>query len=178
MIEINLLPSRESANAQPQCRPKSQRHQHILVVDDEFIIRRLTSEILISAGYLVTVAEDGAAAWDTLQQTPYDLVITDHIMPNLTGLELIRKIRAAQMSVPVIMATGHFPEEEFANAPWLLPTVTLLKPYTFEELFGAVQEALRTTAIGGDQPAPATNWQSVPSVGETSSVPCFPRLNC
>jgi DNA-binding NtrC family response regulator len=73
-------------------------------------------------------------------------MITDNDMPKLTGIELIKKVRATRLALPVIMATGKFPLDEFTRHPQLQPAVTLLKPYTFDELVGAVQIVLLTTA--------------------------------
>jgi DNA-binding response OmpR family regulator len=117
--------------------------RRILVVDDEPLLRRLNTEVLVDAGYRVDTAEDGAVAWDALQIGSYDLLITDNEMPNVSGIGLLKKLRAARMDMPVIMATGTFPKDEFTQYPWLQPAATLLKPYTIEELLGTVKTVLR-----------------------------------
>jgi len=123
------------------------RPHRILVVEDEPLMRHLNSKILIDVGYQVDAAEDGAAAWDTLQEKSYDLLITDNFMPRVTGVELIEKLRAAHIPVPVIMATGAFPHEEFVKHPHLQPDATLLKPYTAEEFLGAVKKVLCAAGV-------------------------------
>ena len=65
--------------------------QRILVVDDDRMICQLNSDVLSAHGYIVDVAEDGADAWDALQFNTYDLMITDNSMPNLSGVELLKK---------------------------------------------------------------------------------------
>jgi two-component system alkaline phosphatase synthesis response regulator PhoP len=130
------------------------------VVEDDPLIRRLNSEVLTYSGYQVDAAEDGAAAWNALQLNNYDLLVTDNDMPKVTGVELLQKILAACMTLPVIMATGTLPEEAFTRYPWLQPNVTLLKPYTFDELLGTVKEVLRVTADGREEIAPPPNWRS------------------
>jgi len=165
---------------------RSQRSppQRILVVDDEISMLLLSTEVLIQSGYEVDTAEDGAVAWQTLNADRYDLVITDQNMPKVTGVELIKKLRAARMALPVIIATGTLPKEEFARNPWAQPEATLLKPYTIAELLGTVKEVLRATngarspreillAAGssasappisqGEQISPPPNWQSQPT---------------
>jgi DNA-binding response OmpR family regulator len=112
------------------------------VVDDEPAIRQLNTEVLIDSGYQVDAAEDGGIAWEALNTHNYDLLITDHIIPKVSGIELLKKMRAARMNLPVIMATGNLPKEEFIRYPWLRPAVTLLKPYTIEEFLGAVKKVL------------------------------------
>ncbi len=137
----------------------------ILVVDDESCIRRLNAEMLLRSGYHVDTAEDGADAWRALGAERYDLLITDHNMPRVTGVELIKKVRGARMELPVIMATGTLPEEEFARNPWLRPHATLLKPYTIGEMLRAVKEVLSTTGNAREKiTASPRSWQDQPSV--------------
>lgn len=136
--------------------------QRILVVEDDATIRQLNTEVLAYSGYQVDAAEDGAAAWDALQLHDYDLMVTDNQMPKVTGVELIRKLQDARMNLPVIMATGTLPDAEFARHRCLQPAVTLLKPYTFDELVNAVKEVLRATSDALQEIAPPPNWQIQP----------------
>jgi DNA-binding response OmpR family regulator len=128
------------------------RHR-ILVVDDEPMIRRLHAKVMMDAGYHVETAEDGVVAWDALHLKNFDLLITDHSMPKMTGQELIGKVRASVMALPVIMATGVFPEEAFARSPWLKPAAILIKPYGIAEFLDAVKHVLRGSI-------PIIMWQS------------------
>ena len=137
--------------------------RRILVADDDPHICRLNTEVLIRHGYEVNAVADGAAAWEALNTDRYNLLITDHDMPKMSGVELLRKLRATRMALPVIMATGTLPTQEFARYPWLQPTATLLKPYTIVELLGTVKEVLRATDGAREQIAPPPDWQSRPS---------------
>jgi CheY-like chemotaxis protein len=116
--------------------------RHILVVDDEGMMRALNCKMLIDAGYSVEGADDGAAAWDTLQLKSFDLLITDNSMPRMTGIELIGKVRGAGLALPIIMATAVLPEGAFTRSPRLQPAVTLIKPYTQVEFLDAVKNVL------------------------------------
>jgi two-component system, cell cycle sensor histidine kinase and response regulator CckA len=98
---------------------RSKSANRILVVDDETSVRQLTTEMLIRAGFEVDAAADGAAGWQAIQTKHYDLVITDNFVPNVTGIEMVKKIHAGSMNLPVIMATAIFPQEEFQLHPWL-----------------------------------------------------------
>jgi DNA-binding response OmpR family regulator len=129
------------------------------VVEDDPLIRRLNSEVLTYSGYQVDAAEDGAAAWETLYASDYDLLVTDNDMPKVSGVELLKKIHATRMDLPTIMATGIMPTWAFATSPWLRPDAVLLKPYTFDELLGTVKEVLRVAADAGGLLAPPPNWQ-------------------
>jgi DNA-binding response OmpR family regulator len=117
--------------------------RRILVVDNNGDMRRLKMEMLSQYGYEVDAAEDGIVAWDALHAKNYDLVVTDHQMPNLSGLGLLKKLRAAHMALPVIMATETLPHEEFTRYPWLQTTAALLHPFTTSEFLGTVRQILR-----------------------------------
>ncbi len=134
------------------------------MVEDDSFIRQLTIEALNLCGYEVDGAEDGAEAWDALNAESYDLMITDNSMPKLTGLELLKKMRAARMALPVIMATSALPTAEFARSPWLRPAATLVKPYTIAELLGKANEVLYA-ANGDDGQIAPPNPQGQPAVG-------------
>jgi DNA-binding response OmpR family regulator len=137
--------------------------QRILVVDDDISIRQLSTEVLIHSGYEVDAAADGAAAWEALQIKAFNLLITDHNMPRLTGVELVKKLRSARMALPVILATGRLPTEELAQNPSLQLAAMLPKPFTVEELLGTVTKVLRATVSAPGQFDPLPDWRSQPS---------------
>jgi DNA-binding response OmpR family regulator len=136
--------------------------QRILVAEDDPAIRQVNTQVLTYSGYHVDAAEDGAAAWDALEQNNYDLLVTDNDMPKVTGVELLQKMLDARKTLPVIMATGALPLEKFTECPALQPKVILLKPYTFEELLAAVKEVLRLTSDARNEPAPPPDWSPRP----------------
>ena len=119
----------------PPCR--------ILVVEDDISLRRHNTQMLSRSGYEVDGAADGAVAWQALNTGSYDLLVTAHDIPKLTGVELIRKARAARMALPVVMATGTLPKEEFTRHPWLQPAAMLPKPYTAVQMLKTVKKVLR-----------------------------------
>jgi DNA-binding response OmpR family regulator len=139
--------------------------QRILVVDDDSMICQLNSDVLSAHGYIVDVAEDGADAWDALQFNTYDLMITDNTMPNLSGIELLKKIYAVRLPLPIIMATGTVPTWEFANQPWLLPAAIMLKPYAIDELMETVKGILSPGSAAGGMIMPF-NGRTQPPTGD------------
>jgi len=149
------------ASAAPECPANPPRR--ILVVEDDPDIRRLNTEVLAESGYHVDAAEDGVEAWHALNTKPYDLLITDNHMPIVTGLELIKKLRAEDMKLPVILVSGSTPPEELQQHPWLQIQATLLKPYTLAELFKTVKEVLVATSDAREQNTLPLNWQRQPS---------------
>jgi CheY-like chemotaxis protein len=82
--------------------------KRVLVVDDSFSDRLLSSRVLLKAGYEVEVACDGAAAWDLMQLGDFDAVVADWEMPIVDGLELLRRARgSARFSrLPIILNTA------------------------------------------------------------------------
>ena len=122
----------------------AQLPQRILVADDDTAIRDTIAISLVRSGYRVDTARDGADAWKALNEANYHLLITDHKMPKLTGLELIQKLRSEAMTLPVILISGMMPDEEMIQHPWLRVDATLLKPFVMEELLHAVNKALNS----------------------------------
>jgi DNA-binding response OmpR family regulator len=137
--------------------------RRILVAEDNRAIRQLNSRILTDSGYEVDAAENGEVAWDSLQLNSYDLLITDNNMPKLSGVDLLQKLFAASMALPVIMMTGITPTEELARQHWLQIEAMLLKPCPIDELLATVRNVLLAnhgTRYGAALPS---IWQSQPS---------------
>ena len=114
-------------------------------------IRRFNAEALTGSGYHVEAAVDGAAGWEALNANRYDLLITDNNMPNLTGVELIKKLNDARMSVRVILASGLEYTEQVQE---LRLAATLPKPFTLDELLGTVKKVLGEADGGERMPTP------------------------
>ena len=141
MKSSEIISAKESALASTRAQQNSA--PRILVVEDDRDTRQLSVEVLAGSGYDVEAVNDGAAGWETLQAGHYDLVITDHKMPRMTGIEMIGKLRAARMAVPVLMATGYLPVHEFERQPWLKPDALLQRPFSNDDLLAAVKKILR-----------------------------------
>jgi CheY-like chemotaxis protein/DNA-binding PadR family transcriptional regulator len=96
------------------------RVPRILVADDSGASRALSKHLLSAAGYEVEVAEDGAQAWERLQETVFDVLVSDALMPEIDGFELLRRVRASSelSRMPVILNTvlGDSEEREAALA--------------------------------------------------------------
>jgi DNA-binding NtrC family response regulator len=81
--------------------------KHILIVDDEPIVRRSLSELLTLSGYSVSTAVNGKQAMEILKTYNADVVITDIKMPEVDGLQLLKHIKNSNRNIPVILITGH-----------------------------------------------------------------------
>jgi DNA-binding response OmpR family regulator len=131
----------------------------ILVVDEDSDLRQLYTEALAGQGYCVDAANDGAAAWEALKTNRYHLMITEHAIPNLTGIELVKMLRAARMAVPVVMAAGRLPIHELARNPSLQLAATLSKPFAVAALVDTVKNVLRATDTAHEEIEPVQNWR-------------------
>jgi CheY-like chemotaxis protein len=129
-------------------RPRRAGNERILVVEDEPSVRELARRLLADAGYDVLTAEDGADALKTFMQCDgrFDLVLTDLIMPGLSGRELAQELRRDAPGVNVIYMSGYtaglLGEQAFiAEGEELLE-----KPFTRSQLLHAVEDALTPRA--------------------------------
>lgn len=131
------------------------RQRRILVADDEEYIVRVVSFKLESAGYEVVEAIDGADAWSKVRAGDIDLVLTDHQMPLMTGLELAGRIAAdpATRHIPVIMLTarGFRLDAEEIVASRIVELIA--KPFSPRGLLDRIRETLDATERGGERAA-------------------------
>jgi DNA-binding NtrC family response regulator len=115
-------------------------------VEDESAILQFSTEVLVRGGYQVTAVEGCEAAWEAIQSASYELLVTDNKMPGMSGLELVSKLRSAQIGLPIIVASGGVEAEEFTQNQSLQPAIALPKPFTASQLLETVAEALRRAA--------------------------------
>lgn len=115
----------------------------ILVVDDELGIRALLSEILTDEGHTVELAENAASARACRERFRPDLVLLDIWMPDVDGITLLKEWSGAgQLSMPVIMMSGHGTIDTAVEATKYGATAFLEKPITLQKLLRAVELAL------------------------------------
>ena len=147
----------------------------ILVVDDEPAILELVKEILLPAGYLVNTATNGKEALAAIQAHPYDLVLTDMIMPQMGGMELVQYLRLHHPETLVIIFTGFASYQDAVDAVKLGAFDYLPKPLQPEILRHAIERALdyqRLLRSQRDletvfQGAEALGWQALELVSAT-----------
>lgn len=118
--------------------------EHLLLVDDEPLVRTATRRLLESIGYRVTMAVDGADALARVRAAPgaYALVLSDVIMPRLSGVELARVLKDEHPSVPVVLISGYSDGLQLTEAAALGVHHVLAKPVSRDELAAAVRSAL------------------------------------
>ncbi len=127
---------------------------HILVVDDETGITMIIKELLVRLNYDVLTAKSGKEALEKLSLGPVDLLITDIVMPDMDGLELITEVQRTLPKVRIIAMSGGGdklgPGDYLKDAKRLGAAYCLTKPFMLNELAAVVSKAL-----SGGQPVPA-----------------------
>jgi DNA-binding NtrC family response regulator len=116
--------------------------RRILVVDDDESLRRVTQVQLEQSGYEVAAAADGNEALAVLERFPADMVITDLKMPGMSGLDLLKRIRAETPEIVVIMVTAFGTIENAVEAMRAGAYDYITKPVQIEELRMTVSRAL------------------------------------
>ena len=114
----------------------------ILVVDDEDIVIKSCMRILEGGDYQIDSARDGREALRKVEDSPYDIMIVDIMMPNIGGMEVLRRIKEAYPNVDVIMITGLSQIDTAVQAMKLGAFDYISKPFEPDELKLVVQRAL------------------------------------
>jgi PAS domain S-box-containing protein len=146
-----LLPALEPAVAAPM--PSSApppapraipREVHVLFVDDEPRIAELTAHVLVHHGFRVTVQTSAALALDVFRSAPedFDLVVTDHTMPGMNGVELAERITGIRPGIPVLLASGQTEPPSFETMRRAGIVDALPKPFPVSALAERIRAAL------------------------------------
>jgi len=118
--------------------------EHVLVVDDEPMIRRFAGRVLSEEGFRVYEAADGAEALELIHAGTPDLevVLSDIVMPRLNGVQLLETLSSLRPDLPVILMSG-FATADLAERGIVSPCGVLSKPFTSEALVTEVRRCIR-----------------------------------
>lgn len=116
----------------------------ILIVDDEPVLREMTSRILLLKGCQVLTADSGEEALTIYQQCgdEIDAIILDMIMPGIGGMECFRKIKGLDANAKVAIVSGYIQEESLNELKALGSCEILAKPYRSSDLLKCLEELL------------------------------------
>jgi len=109
----------------------------VMIVDDFATMRRIVKNILTQLGFKNFVeADDGSVAWEMLQKEPVDFIVSDWNMPKMTGIELLKKVRADDklQDTPFLMVTAEAQKENIIEAVKARVSNYIVKPFTPETL--------------------------------------------
>ncbi len=110
-------------------------NMRVLVVDDFSTMRRIIKNILRQLGFTnIVEADDGTTAWDTLNKDKIEFIISDWNMPQMTGIDLLRKVRGSEefSDLPFLMVTAEAQQENIIEAVQAKVSNYIVKPFTAE----------------------------------------------
>jgi len=148
--------------------------EHILIVEDEKLIRWSVKSRLEDEGYKVSEAENGKAAFKLLEEEDCDLMMLDYRLPDTTGLQILERVRQEQPEIAVVMMTAYGTVESAVQAMKFGAFDYLTKPVNLDELTVIVQKALETTRLRRDvrrlQSEQRENHGKVQLIGESQPM--------
>ncbi|GIP56685.1 response regulator transcription factor [Paenibacillus sp. FSL W8-0186] len=116
---------------------------HILIVEDEEKIARLLELELTYEGYQIGKANDGIEGLRMFREHPWDLVLLDVMLPGVSGIEVLRRIRSGDQSTPVILLTAKDSVEDKVSGLDLGANDYITKPFQIEEVLARIRATLR-----------------------------------
>ncbi len=123
----------------------------ILLVEDEDLLRTSLAELLTEEGYDVAQAANGREAYEQLVERPFDLILSDIRMPEMDGLELLRKVQQTAPHTPFIVVTAFGTVDSAVLAMRQGAVDYLLKPIQFDDVLVRIERALEFAEIRRDR---------------------------
>jgi DNA-binding response OmpR family regulator len=148
------------------------RASAILVVDDDIVLSHVVVHILRKSGYFVQTVDDGEKGWIALCDKEFDLLITDHSMPRLSGVALLRRIRDCFFDLPAILISGDMPRNISDLRELLSKGTQLEKPFLpsvlLDKVHGILSSASSTIDSPGQKKMPMRNFTHSPADQNTT----------
>ncbi len=113
------------------------KNMRVLVVDDFSTMRKILKNILRQLGFEnIVEADDGTTAWEVLNKDNIEFIVSDWNMPQMTGMELLRKVRGSEeyADIPFLMVTAEAQQENIIEAVQAKVSNYIVKPFTPETL--------------------------------------------
>ena len=123
-------------------------NKRILIVEDEWKLRRIAVDFLKKEGFTVVEAADGEEALDCIVSQNFDLIILDLMLPKINGWELLKEIRMKDATIPVIMLTARASEEDILKGYEMKADEYIVKPVSMKVLVAKVKAFLRIHSLG------------------------------
>jgi len=132
--------------------------ERILCIDDEAAIVLVTTRLLERRGYQVVGSSDPRRALEIFESDPrqFDAVVTDVVMPELSGFDLARRLLSIRPDLPIVVTSGHIGPDEFATLTEIGVREFVHKPTVIDELHAALRRALAGARMPPARPAEAT----------------------
>jgi two-component system response regulator MprA len=122
-----------------------------VIIDDDPRLRQFLCSELEVEGYAVREAADGQSALIALRENPSDLILLDLLLPDFSGVEVCRRIRASGITTPIVMLTGRDGVQERVEALDSGADDIMHKPFSVEELLARLRAHLRRSSYGQEE---------------------------
>ena len=119
----------------------------LLVVEDEIHLLDIIKKRLQKEHYSVDACADGLEAMDYIELTAYDAIILDIMLPGMSGLDILKRVRAAGNRTPVLLLTARDSIEDRVNGLDIGADDYLVKPFAFEELLARIRVMIRRSTV-------------------------------
>lgn len=139
------LPVADGEDERPEIeleRPRGSTRATVLIVEDDESVRRVAVTSLERAGFTVLAARGGADALEVSSGTDFDLLLTDLVMPHMSGMEVVESLRAERPLLKVLVMSGYSQDPEVTSALESGQIAFLPKPFTPSQLVSSIREVL------------------------------------
>lgn len=140
-----------SVDQDPSPSQRRSGQRQVVIVDDDPRLRQFLCGELEVEGYAVREAADGQSALIALRENPSDLILLDLLLPDFSGVEVCRRIRASGITTPIVMLTGRDGVQERVEALDSGADDFMLKPFSVEELLARLRAHLRRSSYGQEE---------------------------
>jgi len=115
----------------------------VLLIDDEEILREMMSMMLASNGYTVVTCKDGKEGVQHFTSGNYDVILTDLVMPKMSGFDVAETVRKFDPHIPIALVTGNALDINVSEVKRRGIDMLLAKPFTYEQLTDLVEDAIK-----------------------------------
>jgi two-component system, chemotaxis family, chemotaxis protein CheY len=116
--------------------------KHCLIVDDSAVIRKVARRILDGVGFYVSEASSGAEGWRLCRSTMPDIIMLDHVLPDMTAIEFIESLRKTGKLPRILLCTSHLDVPRIMKAKRAGATGYIMKPFNRIQLLSGFENQL------------------------------------
>jgi len=142
----------------------------ILVVDDDAGIRTVVRQALLRAGYAVRTTDSAAGMWKLIEENVGDVLITDVLLPDANGLDMIPLVAAKRPDLPIIVMSAQNTLSTAVRATEQGAFDYLPKPFDLNEMVRCVQSAIESSGAAALQLVPVDQGEQLPMIGRSSAM--------
>jgi nitrogen regulation protein NR(I) len=121
--------------------------QRVLVIEDDDTVRDVLRSFLSEKGFEATLAQNGETGLDMLRADKFDLILTDLVMPGVTGMDVLKEVLASKVGIPVIVMTAFGTVQTAVEAMRLGAFDYLTKPFNLDELMIVIEKSLSVSKL-------------------------------